>query len=66
MKLSKFEQVCGTIHRKLRRKTRKKTRIKFYKTTAVPLLLYGSETPVINKKNKIVFENKLDSKIRLT
>lgn len=49
-KLSKFQQVCGTIHRTLRQKTRKETRIKFYKTMAVPLLLYGSETWVINKK----------------
>lgn len=49
--------MCGTIHRTLKNKTRKDTRIKFYKTMATPLLLYGSETWVNTKR----IQNKIQS-----
>jgi hypothetical protein len=35
--------LCGTTHRTLKNKTRKETRLKFYKTMATPVLMYGSE-----------------------
>ncbi|KAJ4434804.1 hypothetical protein ANN_23375 [Periplaneta americana] len=50
-KLAKFQMICGTIHKTLRQKTRKDTRLKFYKTIAVPVLLYGSESWVTNKRS---------------
>lgn len=56
-KVSKFQMMCGTIHRTLKNKTRKDTRIKFYKTMATPLLLYGSETWVNTKR----IQNKIQS-----
>jgi hypothetical protein len=51
-KLHKFQNICGTIRRNLKRKTRKDTQLKFYKTMAVPVLMYGSEAWTI-KKNYI-------------
>lgn len=51
-KLVKFRNVCGTIHKYLRNRTRKETRLKFYKTIAVPTLMYASETWVNTKKIK--------------
>lgn len=48
-KLSKFQSVCGIIHRTMKNKTRKETRIKFYNTMAIPVLLYGSESWVPKK-----------------
>jgi hypothetical protein len=46
-KIQKFQMVCGTISRTLKNKTRKGTLMKFYKTMAVPILSYGSESWVI-------------------
>jgi hypothetical protein len=51
-KIQKFQMVCGTISRTLKNKTRKDTLMKFYKTTAVPILSYGSESWVTSKKDK--------------
>jgi hypothetical protein len=42
-KLSKFQNICGVIARTLKKKTRKETNLKFYKITAVSVLLYGRE-----------------------
>jgi hypothetical protein len=42
--------LCGTIHRPLKNKTRKETRLTFYKTMAIPVLMYGSEIWVPTKK----------------
>jgi hypothetical protein len=42
--------LCGTIHRTLKNKTKKETRLKFYKTVAVPALMYGCEIWVPTKK----------------
>ena len=49
-KINKFQAICGTINRTLNNKTRKDTRIKFYKTMAVPVLMYGSESWINTKK----------------
>jgi hypothetical protein len=43
IKLTKFLQLIGTIKRTLLKRVRKETVLKFYKTLAVPLLLYGAE-----------------------
>lgn len=51
-KVHKFQAICGTINRTLKHKTRKDTRIKFYKTMAVPILTYGSESWIMNARNK--------------
>lgn len=51
-KLSRFKMICSTIHKTLRNKTRKETRMKFYKTMAVPTLLYGSEVWVSSNSTK--------------
>ena len=45
-KLNKFTLICPTIHRLLKYKTRKETKLTSYKTMAVPVPLYGSETGV--------------------
>jgi hypothetical protein len=42
--------LCSTIHRTLKNKTGKETRLKFYKTMAIPALMYGSEIWVPTKK----------------
>jgi hypothetical protein len=42
--------LCGTIHRNLKNKTRKETRLKFYKTMAIPALMYWSEIWVPTKR----------------
>jgi hypothetical protein len=52
-KLAKFRNVCGTIHKYLEHKTRKDTHLKFYKTVAVPILIYGSEAWVLSEREEI-------------
>ena len=47
---NKFKHICGTIHRTLKYKTRKDTKLKFYKTIAVPVALYGSETWALSQR----------------
>ena len=49
-KTNKFQYICGTIQRTLKNKARKDTKLKFYKTMAVPVLLYGSETWIEKKE----------------
>jgi hypothetical protein len=49
-KLRRFHMICGAIHRTLKNKTRKESRLKFYKTMAVPALMYGSEIWAPTKK----------------
>jgi hypothetical protein len=51
-KLAKFRNVCGTVHKYLKHKTRKDTHLKFYKTIAVPILIYGSEAWVLYKREE--------------
>jgi hypothetical protein len=51
MKLHKYQYICGTIHRTLTNKTRKDTMLKFYKTMATPVLLYGCESWVPSQKD---------------
>ena len=46
-KLTKFRPNCITIHRYLKNKRR----MKFYKTVAVPIFLYASETWTLGKRN---------------
>jgi hypothetical protein len=43
IKLAKFLQLIGTIKITLLKRVRKETVLKFYKTLAVPVLLYGAE-----------------------
>jgi hypothetical protein len=50
-KLSKFQNICGVIARTLKKKTRRETNLKFYKIMAVPVLLYGSETWTLRKRD---------------
>jgi hypothetical protein len=54
-KLAKFRNVCGTVHKYMKHKTRKDARLKYYKTTAVPILICDSETWVLSKRE----ENKI-------
>jgi hypothetical protein len=49
-KLGRFQMLCCTVHRTLKNKTRKETRLKFYKTMAIPALMYESEIWVSTKK----------------
>ena len=51
-KVTNFTRMCGTIWRMLGNKRRKETQIKFYKTMAIPTLLYCSETWVIKKNRR--------------
>lgn len=50
-KLYKFQYMCGTISRTLKNKTRVDTQLKFYKTMAVPMLMYGSENWALNRSD---------------
>jgi hypothetical protein len=50
-KLSKFQNICTVTARTLKTKTRKETNVKFYKIMAVPVLLYGSETWTLRKRD---------------
>jgi hypothetical protein len=52
VKLEKFENICVTIRISLRGKTRKDTQLKFYKVMATPTLFYGSETWILNARDK--------------
>jgi hypothetical protein len=54
-KLAKFRNVCGTIHKYPKHKTRKDTRLKFYKTTAVPILIHSMRHGYSQKKKKVKF-----------
>ena len=49
-KINTFRNICGTIHRNLRNKTRQNTRITFYKTIAIPTLIYASKALSHDKK----------------
>lgn len=51
-KMSKFQQMCGTIRRTLKNKTQRSTQLKFYTSLAVPILTYGSENWSINRATK--------------
>jgi hypothetical protein len=55
IKLAKFLQLTGTIKRTLLKRVRKETVLKFYKTLAVPVLLYGAEnwTLTVPQKKRI-------------
>lgn len=50
-KLHKYQYICGTIYRSLRNKVRPETILKFYKTMAAPVLLYGCESWTMRKKD---------------
>jgi hypothetical protein len=49
-KIQKFQMICGTINRTLKNKARTDTQLKFYKTMAVPTVMFGSETWTDTKK----------------
>ena len=51
-KLARFSAVCGAIRRTIGKKTRQDTQMKFYRTMAIPLIAYGSETWVSLKKDE--------------
>jgi hypothetical protein len=51
-KLARFKIMCGTIRRVLGKQTRKATQLKFYKTMAIPSLLYGSEGRMLRRKDE--------------
>lgn len=51
-KLNKFNHICGTISRHLKNKTRKDTQVKFYKTIAVPTMLYGCECWILTERQR--------------
>ena len=51
-KISRFQSVCGTIHRSLKGRARKDTELKFFKVMAVPLLMYGSEAWTIGRREE--------------
>ena len=51
-KLAKFSAVCGSIRRAIGRKTRQDTQLKFYRTMAIPLIAYGSEAWVPNRRTE--------------
>jgi hypothetical protein len=55
-KVAKFRHICGSMHRNLKNKTSRDSRTKFYKTTAVPKLMYASETWVMRKRIKTKFK----------
>jgi hypothetical protein len=50
-KLSKFQNICGVIAKTPKKKTRKETNLIFYKIMEVRVLLYGSETWTLRKRN---------------
>lgn len=51
-KINQFQAICGTINRTLNNKAHKQTKLKFYKTMAVPALLYGSESWITTTKHE--------------
>ncbi|PSN39989.1 hypothetical protein C0J52_25074 [Blattella germanica] len=51
-KVAKFQGMCGTINRTLRNKIRKETQLKFHKVLAVPVILYGSESWILRRKDE--------------
>lgn len=51
-KLYKYLTTCGTINTTLKNEVRRDTKIKMYKTAAVPVLLYGTDTGYDNKNWK--------------
>lgn len=51
-KLNKFQLICGTINRTLQNKTRKDTKLKFYKIMAVPVLMFGSESWILQERDR--------------
>jgi hypothetical protein len=50
MKLYNFQNVCGTIKRKLRGRARTETFLKLHKVMTVSALLYESECWTLNKQ----------------
>jgi hypothetical protein len=55
IKLAKFLHIIGTIKRTLLKRVRKEAVLKFYKTLAVPIFLYGAEnwTLTVPQKKRI-------------
>ena len=51
-KVEKFNYINGTIKRTLGNKVRRETMLKFYKVMSIPLIMYGCETWIINKKER--------------
>ena len=48
--MNTFGRICDLIDRHFKHKSRRDTRIKMYKTITVPILLYGSELQVLDKR----------------
>ena len=55
-KVNKFQRMCGTISRTLKRKTQLSTQIKFCKVMEVPVLMYGSENWSLHRSEKMKIE----------
>ena len=56
-KVDKFNYINGTIKRTLGNKVRRETLLKFYKVMSLPVLLYGSETWVLNKRDRMKIQS---------
>jgi hypothetical protein len=56
-KQARFQVMCGTIRRVLGKQTRKATQLKFYKTMAIPSLLYGSEGWILRRQDESSIES---------
>lgn len=73
-KKHKFQAICSRINRTLGNKTRKDTKIKFCKTMATPVLMYGSESwkakysgsrSGISKKSRELYKKRFDKRHKL-
>jgi hypothetical protein len=51
-KLKECRGTCVAIKRTLRHKTKKDTQLKFYKTMALPCLMYGSELLILRRTDE--------------
>ena len=70
IKINRFQNICGTISRTVRRKDRKKMQIKLYKITPMPTLLYemlGTKTEGLRtfQTTEIIFPRAIQGCSRL-
>lgn len=52
-KLNKFQHICGTVYRSLKNHTIKEGSIKFYKTTALPILCMEANLWRYERRTKV-------------
>jgi hypothetical protein len=50
-KLNKVNSLCGTLKRTMKHKRRREAAMKFYKVITPSVLLYGSETRAVKRKD---------------